>query len=130
MLASSIVPLSIELVAQHARVHERVLQVQFINAAHERQIRAADRLGQIIHAAPADAGQLGLTADRKCVVAVYHRFALNNATEVRALSKKSFASSQLPNLGMQYIQINGWLCPNASSVKHRRPVRSIAVSTR
>ncbi|SCX63473.1 hypothetical protein SAMN05720354_1411, partial [Nitrosospira sp. Nsp1] len=51
MLASNIEPFPIELVAQHARTHERVFQVQFVNAAHERQIRGADWFGQIIHAA-------------------------------------------------------------------------------
>ena len=57
-------------VAQHACAHERVLQVQLVNAAHAHLDRKVYRSGQIVHAAPADAGQLSLTAERKCVVAV------------------------------------------------------------
>ena len=55
--------LTIKLVTQHACAHEGMLQVQFVNATHERQIGRADKSGQIVHAAPADAGQLRLAAD-------------------------------------------------------------------
>ena len=46
---------SAQLVARHACAQAPVLQVQFVNAAHERQICVAPRLGQVVHRAPADA---------------------------------------------------------------------------
>ena len=55
MFAASNLSCPIELVAQHACTHEWVLQVQYVNATHERQIGSADRFGQIIHAASANA---------------------------------------------------------------------------
>ena len=45
------VPLPIQLVAHHARAHERVLQVQCIQATHQPQIGRADRRGDIVDAA-------------------------------------------------------------------------------
>jgi len=51
-----------ELIAQHASPHEGVLQMPFVNAAHERQIGIADRARQVVHRAPAEAQQLGLGA--------------------------------------------------------------------
>ena len=99
------------------RAHEWVFQVQLVNAAHERQICGTDWLGQIIRAASTDAGQLGLMTNRKCVVYVYHRFALSSSTEVCAPSKKSCASRQFPDLGVQHLQINGWLRSSVSSTK-------------
>lgn len=53
VLASNIVPLPIELVAQHERLHERVLKMQLVNVAHKRRIDRADQSGQIVHAAAA-----------------------------------------------------------------------------
>ena len=38
--------LPIELVTQHPRTHEGMLQMQFVDAAHERQIGRADGLGR------------------------------------------------------------------------------------
>ena len=38
-----------QLVAQHARAHERMLQVQLIDATHERQIGLTHGLGQVVH---------------------------------------------------------------------------------
>ena len=57
-----------ELVAQHSGAHEGMLQVQFIDPAHERQINWADRLGQVVHRAAAELEQLGLARDGKLVV--------------------------------------------------------------
>jgi hypothetical protein len=50
--------LRLQLVAQHARAHERMLQVQLIDSAHEHQVGRAHRLGQMIDAAPADVRRL------------------------------------------------------------------------
>jgi hypothetical protein len=38
---SNIEPFSIELAAQHARLHERMLQMRFVNAARKSQISNA-----------------------------------------------------------------------------------------
>ena len=50
--------LLIQLVAQHERAHERVLQVQRVKATHQGQIGLTDRLGHIVDAAPAESCQL------------------------------------------------------------------------
>ncbi len=63
MLAANSESFQIKLVAHHMCTHEWVLQMQCVNAAHERQIDDADRLGKIIHAAPANANHMDLTAD-------------------------------------------------------------------
>jgi hypothetical protein len=76
--------LPIQLVAQHARAHERVLQVQRVKTTHQDQIGCADRLGHIVDAAPADPCQLCLAADRQCVGGVHHRVALSHPTLVSA----------------------------------------------
>jgi hypothetical protein len=52
-------------VAQHAAAGERVLQVQLVDAAHQRQLGLADRLGVVVHRAAADAQQFGLPLDRQ-----------------------------------------------------------------
>jgi|CXWL01.1.fsa_nt_gi hypothetical protein len=59
-------PLPIELVAQHARAHERVFQVQRVQATHHCQIGRADRFVHIVDAASANPCQRCLAADRQC----------------------------------------------------------------
>ena len=81
-----------QLVAQHARTHEGMLQVQLVDLEHQRQIGRADRPGQVIHRAPAHAQQPGLARDGELMVTVDHRFALSNPALVSAPSKKSFSS--------------------------------------
>jgi hypothetical protein len=38
--------------AQHARAHEGMFKMQFVDLAHERQIGRADRLGQVVDRPP------------------------------------------------------------------------------
>ena len=64
--------------AQHTRAHERVFQVQLVNAAHQRQIGLADRSGQVVHRAPAHAKQFGLPFDGQIVLTVNHRLSLRD----------------------------------------------------
>lgn len=59
---------ALELAAQHARAHEGVLQMQLVDAAHQRQLGLAGRPGQVVDRAPADAQQAGLACDRQGVV--------------------------------------------------------------
>ncbi len=96
-----------QLVAQHARPHERMFQVQFVDFAHQRQIGRADRLGQVVDRPPADVEQAGLTCDAKFVVTVDHGFALRNPALVSALSKKSFSSASWPILACSGARFTG-----------------------
>ena len=43
-----------QLITQHSRAHERVLQVQLVETAHQGQISITYRTRQVIHRAPAD----------------------------------------------------------------------------
>ena len=97
----------IQLVAQHARVHERVLQVQRVQTPHQDQIGSADRLGHIVDAATADPCQLWLAADRQFVGGVHHRVALSHPTLVSAPSKKSFSSVSCPILACKAFRSTG-----------------------
>ena len=76
-------------IAQHPAAGERMLEVQLVEAAHQPQIRIADRLGVVIDRPAADPHELGLALDRKGVIAVDHRFALSNPALVSAPSKKN-----------------------------------------
>ena len=83
---------AVQLVAQHARAHEGVFQVQLVEPAHEGQIGRTHRPGQVVDRAPADVQKLRLARDREFVVTLNHGFALSNPALVSALSKKSFSS--------------------------------------
>jgi hypothetical protein len=77
MLASDLEASPAQRVAQHPRTHERMLQVQRVNAAHQREIGIRHWPRQVVHRSAADLQQLGLPSDRQFVVAVDHRFALS-----------------------------------------------------
>ena len=47
MLASDLETLPVELVAQHARAHEWMFQMQLVHPANQDQIAGAGRLGQV-----------------------------------------------------------------------------------
>lgn len=66
-------PLAPQHSAQRACAHDRVIQVQRINPAHERQIGVADRPRQVVHRTPAHAQQFGLPLDGQIVLTVNHR---------------------------------------------------------
>ena len=66
--------------------------MQLIDVAHQTEFGFAHPTWLVVHAAPADAQQFGLVADREFVVSVNHRFALSNPALVSARSKKSFSS--------------------------------------
>jgi hypothetical protein len=56
--AADLDALQAQQVAQHAAARERVLQVQLVDAPHQRQLGLGDRLGVVVHRASADAQQL------------------------------------------------------------------------
>src|SRR5208282_5352289 len=100
-----------QLVAQHSCAHEGMLQVQFVNPAHQRQISRTDGSGQVVHRASADIQQLGLTGDTEVVVSVDHGFALSNPALVSACSKKSFSSVSCPILACSGTKSTAASCP-------------------
>ena len=90
--------LAVQQVAQHPAARERVVEMQLVDPAHDRQIRGRHRPRLVIDRAPADAQSLGLPRDGQIVVAVDHRFALSKPALVSAPSKKSFSSVSSPIL--------------------------------
>jgi hypothetical protein len=88
------------------RAPERVFQVQFVDAAHERQVGVADTSGQVVNRAPADGQQFGLARGGQGVITVDHRFALSNPALVCAPDKKCSSSACWPDLGVQGGQHN------------------------
>src|SRR5206468_8936153 len=84
--------------SQHTRAGEGKLQVQPVEASHDREIGVRHRPRQVVDAATADAQSLCLGGDRQIVGTVDHRFALSNPALVSAPSKKSFSSVSSPIL--------------------------------
>jgi hypothetical protein len=117
--------LPVQLVAQHTRAHERVLQVQLVDAAHKRKIGGAHRLGQIIDAASADVEQARLACDAQLVVTVDHGFSLSNPALVSAPSKKSFSRANWPDLRVQRRQVHR-LRPGATVKDLRSALEQLA----
>ncbi len=85
-----------EEVAHHPATRERVIQMQFVDPVHQRQISGGNRSRQIIDAPPADAEGCSLLPDGQRVLTVYHRFSLSNPALVSAPAKKSFVSVNSP----------------------------------
>ncbi len=85
-------------VAQHPAARERAVQMQFVDAPHDSEVRGRYGPGPVVDATPADVQNLRLTSDGKIVVAVDHRFALNMPALMSAPSKKSFSSANSPIL--------------------------------
>src|SRR5690606_32946401 len=77
---------------------EAQLQVQLVDTPHQGQILRGCRLGQVVHAAAADAHGLNLLGYRQRMDPVDHRFALSNPALPSAPSKKSFSSVSSPIL--------------------------------
>ena len=96
MLTSNNNPFSVQLISQHPRSHERILQMQFIQSAHERQIRGMMCFGLIIDSAAAYPDQLRLSCNGERMGSVYYRLALSNPILVSAPSKKSFSRVNCP----------------------------------
>ena len=82
-----------EEIAQHSASGEGILQVQFVDPAHQSEICDGDRAWQRVDAAAADAEFTSLRSERQVVGPVDHRFALANSPALSsATSKKSLAS--------------------------------------
>src|SRR5450631_2732253 len=78
---------------------KRIIEMQLVYPAHQRQIAGRDRPGQVIHAAPADPENLRLSGHRQVIVPVDHRFALGKSPAFpSAPDKKSRSSVNSPIL--------------------------------
>jgi hypothetical protein len=99
--------LPIQLVAQHARAHERGLLVQCVKTTYQGQIGRADRHRHIVDAAPAEPCQLCLAADRQGVGGVHHRIALRHPTLVSAPAQQSCSSVSGPTLACKAFRSTG-----------------------
>ncbi|MGY2933169.1 hypothetical protein ACVWZ6_002771 [Bradyrhizobium sp. GM6.1] len=70
--------------------------MQPIETPHDREIGVRHRARQVIDAATADLQDFRLLRDRQIVLAVDHRFALNNPALVSAPSKKLVSALLAP----------------------------------
>ena len=61
--AADLDALAVEKVAQHPAARERVFQMQFIDAAHQREVLGRHRPRLVVDAGAADVQSLGLTDD-------------------------------------------------------------------
>src|SRR5271169_4969798 len=72
--------------------------MQFVDPAHDAEIRRRHRLRQVVDAAPTDPERLRLLGDRQIVLTVDHRFVLSRPALPSAPAKKSFSSVSSPIL--------------------------------
>src|SRR5271165_1032328 len=98
MAASDGDVLAAQKIAQHPAARERVIQMQLVDPAHDRQVGRCHRTRQVVDAAPAELQDSGLLSQGKFVRTVNHRFALSMPALVSAPSKKSFSSVSSPIL--------------------------------
>jgi hypothetical protein len=85
-------------IAQHPRACKGIIEMQFVEAAHELQILGRNRPRLVIDRAPRKAEHPCLPLDREGMAAVNHRFALSRPALLSALSKKSLARVSSPIL--------------------------------
>ena len=83
---------------QHPASGKRVVEMQFVDPAHQDQIDVGHWTRQIVDAATAEAEKLGLARDGQSVCAVDHFFPPSNPALPSAPDKKSFSSASSPIL--------------------------------
>ncbi len=98
MLAADRDAFAIEQVTQHPTAGERMLQVQFVDTPHQRQVRVRGRLRLVVDRRARQVQQLRLAHDRQRVRRVNHRFALASPMRPSAPAKKSFSKANCPIL--------------------------------
>jgi hypothetical protein len=69
---SNLMALLLEKPLEHAAARERIVEMQFVDPAHQRQVGVAHGARQIVDAAPADAEDSGLPAHRQIMLPVDH----------------------------------------------------------
>ncbi|MGY4567183.1 hypothetical protein ACVWY5_000252 [Bradyrhizobium sp. USDA 3256] len=88
---------SFQKLLQHARARERVIEMKFVDAAHQYQVSRGRRLRQVVDDAAADPQSTGLAGDGQFVTTIDHFLALPNSPAlVSAPDKKSFSSESSP----------------------------------
>jgi len=95
---ADLAPLGSQQASQHSRTREGELQMQPVEASHDRKVSFRYRTWQVVNTATADAQDLRLLCDRKIMLTVDHRFALSNPALVSAPSKKIVLQRQLADL--------------------------------
>jgi hypothetical protein len=84
---------AVEKVAQHPAARERIFQMQFVDAAHQREVLGRHRPRLVVDAAAADVQSLGLADDGKVVVAVDHLKAIARQSSGFTLSMPALMSA-------------------------------------
>src|SRR3990167_2287026 len=96
MPTADLAPLGSQQASQHPRAGEGQLQMQPVEAPHDREVGFRHRPRQVVDAATADVQSFRLLGDRQIMVTVDHRFALSKPALPSAPSKKSFSSVRSP----------------------------------
>src|SRR4029077_336755 len=97
-LATDLHALVVQQISQHPAARERVVEMQFVDPAHDRQIPRRYWPRLVVQAAPAELQKLRLTRQRQGMRTVDHRLALSMPALLSAPSKKSFSSVSSPIL--------------------------------
>ena len=92
---------------EQPRARGRLVEVQLIESAHQREIRRWHGARLIIDRPPADAERGGLARQGQRVRAVDHRLALSRPALPSARSKKSFSSASSPILAWSVFTSTG-----------------------
>lgn len=104
MQTPRLIAVPLQQLLQHATAGKRIVEMQFIDTAHQLQILRRDRPRQIVDAAPTNPEFLSLLYNRQLVLAVDHRFALaDQPTLSSAEPKKSLASVNSPILACNLV---------------------------
>lgn len=80
-----------EQVARRPGTGDRQLQVQFTDSAHRAQVQIRCRHLAVVHARAQQAQKLGLSADRKPMHAIHHRFPLGPSSLPSSVPKNSIS---------------------------------------
>src|SRR5262245_2357453 len=85
-----------------------MVQVQFVDPTHERQIARRRRSRHVIHRSAREPQKLCLTSDRKSVLGIDHRFALASSIRPSAMDKKSFSMASCPIFACRSLTLGPW----------------------
>lgn len=95
-LAPDRIALSPEEVPLHAGSSKRMVQMEFLDSTHHRQLGCRHQLRLVVYGHPREFQELALPHDWKFMSLVDHRFGLNKPAFLSASSRKSFSSASCP----------------------------------
>src|SRR6185503_20135711 len=104
---------AVQQVPQHPGAGEWIIEMQFVDPTHDRQLGGRHRSRPVIDGAPAELEQLRLTLQRNVMVPIDHRFAPNRPALLSAPAKKSFSSVSWPILACRSFRSTGADIPSA-----------------